>query len=259
MLCACEKEIELDYREINPLYVVNGGICNEGCEVFITKTRNIDDSIISTGLQVKSVIISDTSGEKFPLIYSSDGKYYSDSLRGKSGKEYKLSVIIDDTEIESSSIMPGAIEIEGVSMYWKEMMGNDMLHLVADVRDSGSDINYYYYRVLRNGKVFKWNVLKDFNSSSKETQFDISLMSRNKAEKNDPDDYDSIILEGDEITIEVRAIDLRTYDYLFSAKLSDQNSSNPISNFNNDLILGYFSAYYSISRSFKFYYEDVME
>lgn len=259
LLCSCEKEIELDYRDIEPIYVVNAGICNEGCEVSITKTRNIDDPTISDGIQVQSVIISDMSGTKYPLTYSSDGKYHSDKLIGISGITYTLSIIIDDVSIESTSTMPDAVEIKSISMHWEQMMGNDMLHLVVNVEDAAPNINYYYYRVLRNGKLFKWNVIKEIDDNSRNTQFDISLMSRDKAEKNDPDDYDSIIFEEDDITIEVRAIDLQTYDYLFSAKLSGQNSSNPINNFNIDSILGYFSAYYTDSDTFKFYYKDVVE
>ncbi len=258
-LGSCEKEIEIDYRDIKPLYVIYGEVSNEGCEVSITKTRDISDPEIPDGIEVQSVTISDASGIEYPLSYSSDGKYHSDSLVGIIGMTYTLKVTIDEISIESTSTMPGAIEIEKVSMHWEDLMGNDMLHLVADVRDVSTDVNYYYYRVLRNGKLYKWNVVKDLDNAAGTTQFDISLMSRKKAEENDPDDYDSIIYENDEITIEVRAIDLKTYDYLFSAKLSGQNSSNPINNFDKDFVLGYFSAFYNAERTFRFYYKDIAE
>lgn len=257
LVCSCEKEIELDYHDIEPIYVVNAGISNEGCEVSITKTRNINDPIISHGIQVQSVVISDVSGENYTLTYSSDGKYHSDKLIGITGVTYTLSLIIDDRLVESTSTMPDAVEIKNISMHWKSMMGNDMLHMVIKVEDGAPNINYYYYRVLRNDKLFKWNVVREINDNSKCTEFDLSLMSRDKAEKNDPDDYDSIIFEEDNITVEVRAIDSQTYDYLFSAKLTGQNSSNPINIFNADFILGYFSAYYSTSKSFKFYHKDI--
>lgn len=259
LFSACEKEIEIDYRDIEPLYVVNGSISNEGCEVTITKTRNIDNPEISTGVQVEYVSISDNAGSSVPLSYSYDGNYYAEGLTGESGTTYTLNVMIDGVFIESSSTMPGEVKIDEMSMHWEDLMGNDMLHLVVDVKDVRADINYYYYRVLRNGKLYKWNVIKDMDSDSRGYEFDINLMSRNKAEKNDPDDYDSVIFEGDEITVEVRAIDLRTYDYLFSAKLSGQNSSNPINNYNIEDILGYFSAYYTVSESFVFNYKDVKE
>lgn len=259
LFSACEKDIEIDYRDIEPLYVINGSISNEGCEVTITKTRNIDNPEISTGIQVESVSISDNEGVTIPLSYSSDGIYYADGLTGEIGTTYTLHVTIDGFTIESTSTMPGEVKIDEMSMHWEELMGNDMLHLVVDVTDIGPDINYYYYRVLRNGELYKWNVVKDMNSDSRGHEFDINLMSSNKAEKNDPDDYDSIIFEDDEITIEVRAIDLRTYDYLFSAKLSGQNSLNPIHNYNIEEVLGYFSAYYTVSESFIFYYGDVQE
>lgn len=257
LLCSCEEEIQLDYRSIDPLYVIEGHVSNDGSEVMITETRDIDDPELKSGIEVQSVVLSSDNGIKETLMYGHDGIYRSRSFVGVPDRTYTLTVVIDGESFISSSTMPGFTEIVSTRMRWEEMMGNDMLHLVVDVSDKVDDINYYYYRILRNGKLFKWNVVRDLDSSNSTMQFDISCMSRDKAEENDPDDYDSILFEGDDLTIEVRAIDMKTYDYLFSAKLSGQNHSNPIYDFDGE-VLGYFSAYTTASKSFVFHYADII-
>lgn len=256
IFCSCEEEIELDYRNIAPLYVIEGHVCNNGSEVMVTKTRDIEDPLIQKGIEVQSVILSSENGLKEVLTYGADGVYHSESFVGVPNETYTLAVIIDGNTYTSSSIMSEYTEIVSTYMRWEKTMGNDMLHLIVDVSDKGNDINYYYYRILRNGELFKWNVVRDRDNSNSTIQFDISCMSRDKAEENDPEDYDSILFEGDEITVEVRAIDIKTYDYLFSTKLSEQNHSNPISDFSGEA-LGYFAAYSTTAKSFVFHYSDI--
>lgn len=256
LLCSCEEEIQLDYRPIEPIYVIEGYVSNEGSEVVITGTRDIEDPVLKTGIEVQSVVLSSDNGIKETLTYGEDGIYRSLSFVGIPDETYTLTVVIDGESYTSSSTMPRFTEIVSTSMRWEEMMGNDMLHLIVVVSDKADNVNYYYYRILRNGKLFKWNVVRDLDSSNNTMRFDISCMSRDKAEKNDPDDYDSILFEGDDITVEVRAIDMKAYDYLFSAKLSGQNHSNPVYDFNGE-VLGYFSAYTSTSKSFVFHYSDI--
>lgn len=256
LLTSCEEEIQLDYRPIDPLYVIEGHVSNDGSEVMITGTRDIDDPVLKGGIKVQSVILSSNTGVKETLTYGEDGIYRSRSFAGIPDDTYTLTVVIDGETFISSSTMPSFTEIGSTYMRWEDMMGNDMLHLIVDVSDKADDINYYYYRILRNGKLFKWNVVRDIDSSNGTIQFDINCMSRDKAEKNDPDDYDSILFEGDEIKVEVRAIDMKSYDYLFSVKLSGQNHSNPICDFNGE-VLGYFSAYTTTSKSFVFHYSEI--
>ena len=54
LLCSCTEEIQLDYRPIDPLYVIEGHVSNEGSEVVITGTRDIDDQVLKTGPNTRS-------------------------------------------------------------------------------------------------------------------------------------------------------------------------------------------------------------
>lgn len=56
-LLSCEKDIDLDYHQVDPLYVVEASISNEGTNVRISRTNNMDDN---NG-------ISDVTGTKVTL------------------------------------------------------------------------------------------------------------------------------------------------------------------------------------------------
>jgi len=77
LLCSCEEEIQLDYRPIEPIYVIEGHVSNEGSEVVITGTRDIEDPVLKTGIEVQSVVLSSDNGIKETLTYGEDGTYRS--------------------------------------------------------------------------------------------------------------------------------------------------------------------------------------
>ena len=64
--------------------------------------------------------------------------------------------------------------------------------------------------------------------------------------------------EGDRLLIEIRAIDQRAYDYLYSMQLMDNTGTNPIPNFTGGC-LGYFSAYHQITYDCVFHVADAEE
>ncbi|MCD8186011.1 MAG: hypothetical protein LUD68_06035 [Rikenellaceae bacterium] len=53
---------------------------------------------------------------------------------------------------------------------------------------------------------------------------------------------EEIIRNGDKLRYEVRSIDRKTYDYLYSVAVGEDTSSNPLADFSGGC-LGYFSAY----------------
>ena len=57
---------------------------------------------------------------------------------------------------------------------------------------------------------------------------------------------------------EVRAIDQKSYDYLYSMQIMDNTGTNPIPNFTGGC-LGYFSAYSHITYDCVYYDADVEE
>ena len=44
LLLSCEKEIDLEYHQVDPIYVVEASISNSGTQVRISHTNNMDDN-----------------------------------------------------------------------------------------------------------------------------------------------------------------------------------------------------------------------
>lgn len=45
IVAGCEKEIEMDYRTVEPQVVIEGRVTNETVSVLITTTRDMEDSV----------------------------------------------------------------------------------------------------------------------------------------------------------------------------------------------------------------------
>ena len=50
VVVACQKEIELDYRDIEPVVSIEGRVTNEQVYVLITRTRSMNDSVKGRGI-----------------------------------------------------------------------------------------------------------------------------------------------------------------------------------------------------------------
>ena len=44
-LTACKKDIDFDYHEVAPIVTIEGRVTNEGMEVRITQSHNVNDSV----------------------------------------------------------------------------------------------------------------------------------------------------------------------------------------------------------------------
>ena len=73
IFASCEKEIDLDYHEIDPLPVIEGILTSDKTEVKFTRTRNMSDSVKTPGMQCESVRIIADDGTATELEFGSDG------------------------------------------------------------------------------------------------------------------------------------------------------------------------------------------
>jgi hypothetical protein len=93
--------------------------------------------------------------------------------------------------------------------------------------------------------------MRDDQNPNKELQ---QLFTFFREGSNDSD----VLHDGDRLHIEIRAIDQRAYDYLYSMQIMDNTGTNPIPNFTGGC-LGYFSAYSHITYDCVYHDADVEE
>ena len=241
LFSSCEKEIDMDYHTVEPLYVVEAGISEEGAVARISQTQNVTDEIGKSPVSDAQVVITSDNGERCILKLDSAGCYSSSEIKGVEGREYTIRVQIGDYVTESTSQMQEQFSIDDTYMYKVQMLEDEVVYYHVDVTGYNTDtIGYFYTLVTRNGKPYKWSILDNDNKD--------------------------ILKDGEEIAVEVRKIDKRTYDYLYALFIAERSSSNPIRNFTNPSTLGYFSAYHSMrqnalrfSKESLEFYDDLME
>ena len=104
LLCSCTKEIDIDYKNIEPIPVIEGLLSPEKAEVKITMTRNMNDSAKTPGMEAQWVKILLPDGSAVPLSFESDGYYRSASpITLQEGNTYTLQVSLDDVVYTGSS------------------------------------------------------------------------------------------------------------------------------------------------------------
>ena len=249
-LCSCEKTIDIDFHSIVPLYYVEGWITPYETIVRVSQTKNLSDTTSVCGITNAKVTITDEDGRTFNVPYS-DRDYYMSDESGEVGKTYRLDVEVDGQHFSSTSKMYRMATINNFRLIWKNMLSERYIFGDVRIQDFPNEINYYYIHIYRNDIPYRSAVLKDDTNPGGELQ---QLFAFNKEGSTDQDR----LREGDELEAEVRTIDERSYEYLYSLLLMDNTGTNPIENFTGGC-LGYFSAFSGVGRGIEFRTEYVEE
>lgn len=249
-LCSCEKTIDIDFHSVVPLYYVEGWITPYETIVRVSQTKNLSDTTSVCGITNAKVTITDEDGHTFDVPYS-DRDYYMSDERGEVGKTYRLDVEVDGQHFSSTSKMYRMATINSFRLIWKNMLSERYIFGDIRIQDFPNEINYYYIHIYRNGIPYRSAVLKDDTNPGGELQ---QLFAFNKEGSTDQDR----LREGDELEAEVRTIDERSYEYLYSLLLMDNTGTNPIENFTGRC-LGYFSAFSGVGYGIEFRTEYVEE
>lgn len=242
----CEKEIDFEYKEIDPILVIEGALTQNGAEVSLTFTTPMNEPFERTRLTDATVSVSDlTVGNDSRLFPDETGVYRSD-LRGETGHEYLLTVDREGKRYTSVSVMGGCVDITGMEFSWIKMPYDDVAALQVSFRDNPEETGEcYWLRVYRNGEAYKWAEINDLLSSDGIIN-EVMMTTRRDLEEEDESD---ILEDGDVVTATVAPIERGMYDYLEA--LSVGNSNGPRM-FEGDICLGYFLAAPVTERSVVF-------
>lgn len=256
---SCKDDIDFNYNNIDPKYVVEGSVSNIGAEVIVGKTINMADTSKHIPVDNANILITSSLGEQYPMLNVGKGIYRAkENFKAKAGATYTLNVCIDNATFTSYSEMQDTTFIKSAWFTWEKVVSEDQLCCHIQFQEIKDEENYYSYRIYRNDSIYKWGVMSDLGYENTMIDKTIPCVSRQKIKDNKKDDIKNILFDGDNIRIEVLAIDRRTYDYLYSLNLGVGNYANPINNFSQGC-LGYFSAYSVSSLNLLFSYDKVLE
>ena len=281
LLSSCEKEIEIDYHDMEPMYVVEGSISNLNASVRVSLTQPVvgvadDRGVVTDATVVLSMVNGQWSMFNGPLgplgtlatngtqewtfldtlSLRSDG-YYLSRITGKAGNTYRLDVTVGGRHFTSTSVMQRQPVMNNMRFVWKKIFGQRMLFADLRLQDLPDETNYYYLHLFRNGVPYRSAVMRDRSNPGGELQQLFSLCVEDDLNSGDPNAKETLY-EGDMLSLEIRTIDRQAYDYLFSLLSMNSSGTNPIANFDGGC-LGYFSAFHQIVYNFTFREADCTE
>ena len=245
LLTSCEKEIDIDYHQVDPLYVAEGLITQDGSTnytkrptfVRLTTTQDMTDNV-SNGhnLMGATIVLSEDGYVLDTLRYWRNGYYVSD-CQGYEGSQYTIDIYLDGNHFQSSSVMQAEPQFSSFRFVWKDVLSERLLFADLKINDISGQNNYYFMHIYRNGIGYRWAVMDDSHNPGGELQQLFSCTTERNLDKNDDDG----LKDGDKIHLEIRSIDRRTYDYFYSMQVMQNSATNPVQNYTGGC-LGYFSA-----------------
>ena len=251
ILDSCKKDIEIDYHQIEPLYVVEAFVTDGHMEARITQTNDMDNNQTTSGINQAIITVTGSDGSSAVLEYEGNGYYKNYKAKGTPGVEYTIDIQLKGQHFTSTSTMQKRPTINSFHFIWKKMLNEKYLMGKLLFQDIPNQDNWYFIHLYRNDVGYRWAVKRDDIDPNKELQ---QLFTFDKEGSTD----DDMLREGDRIYIELRAIDQRAYDDLYSMEMMDNTGTNPIDNFTGGC-LGYFSAYSQICYDCVFHEADVEE
>lgn len=244
-MTGCIKEIEIDYQTVDKKYVIESVTNEFGSYVYISRTSDMDDLMDQTPLEASSVSVTSSQGVTYPLTLQSEGHYLSTNAVAQwAGEILTLDIEIDGNHFSSYSEVIAPPTIKSAEIFTAEAMGKNV-YTFCVTATKGSDIegdSYYVYTIYTEDQKIVWGVYKHDGENESPITMSIFFATNFSGEIKATNAEETPISSGDVITLDLVAIDKRSYDYLNTLLLSSQSSSNPVDNFSGGA-LGYYSAY----------------
>lgn len=252
VITSCTKELDFKYHDIPPLTVIEGELTPDGPRISLTLSTPMDEAITDEKITDASVTLENlTSGISAALRPDEEG-YFTGDMQATVGDEYCLKVERNGVLNEAVATMYGPSEILGLEFNWISMPYDKVAVLQAKFRDDpGVRGECFWVKVYRNGKIYLWDEVDDRYACD-----GVMTYTRMTTRKDiDEEDEESLILDGDVITVSVSRISKEMHDYLEAL----QNDSSGPAMFSGKRCLGYFMATSPVEASIVFRPDEIPE
>ncbi len=242
---SCEKEITLDYRDIDPILVIEGRVTNEGCYVKLGQSRSMSDSVKSRCLQGAKVTIS-SQDATYELVYDrrTDNYRPAADLKGTAGTTYQMTVVYEGRTYTATSTMPAPAPFISAQFLWQPMFDNGLLMYEFWITDPEPDsLNYYMYRMERRAvradvrhrqkdDPYRWGTFTDRGSLPGRVSRDIMCVNEEmmRDEEIEDDQLKNILFEGDTLSLHVMTLDRSSYEFYRTLTAGQSMGANAKSN-----------------------------
>ena len=148
-LMACERELDIDYHTVEPLYVAEMELTDHHTTARITTTRPVMGTAASDYLVNDAIITIRSTQDSWAdtLKWKSQGRYELSYFFGMEGMEYEADVIIGGKHHLSTSVMKGKPVINSFDFVWMDMMSEKILF--ADLHLHGEECRLRHVDAVR--------------------------------------------------------------------------------------------------------------
>jgi hypothetical protein len=246
-LLSCEKDINFDLDNADPVLVVDAQIENDRAPlVVLTKSFSYFDTLSpqllsSSFVHDAQVWISNGTlthqlkEYEYPLLpgisafyYSIDSSNLATAFEGSLGGNYSLRILSEGKEYNSSTGIPAASQYPDSVWFVRAPQNPDTTKRVMYVKatDPPGRGNYYRYFTKVNSGQFlaSENVFDDqvIDGSTYSVQFPPGI------DRNDPVDRDdNFFIKGDTVTLKFCSIDRASYNFWNTWEFAFQSIGNP--------------------------------
>ena len=248
---SCKKDIDIDYHQVDPIYVVEASISNSGTKVRISQTNDMDNNSSNSDINQAKVTITSEEGKTYDIPFYKNGVYRLTTLKGVADIDYQIDVDLDGRHFSSTSTMQREPKMNEFRFVWKKVASERIMFGDLRIQDIPNTDSWYFLHIYRNNIGYRWAVIRDDQNPNKELQQLFAFFREGSSD-------DDVLQEGDRLHIDIRAIDQRAYDYLYSMQLMNDTGTNPLQNFTGGC-LGYFTAYNQISYDCVYHAADAEE
>lgn len=241
VLTACEKEVHIDLNSADPLLVIEANVNDASGPYYVKLTRTVNFSE-ANNFPVQSgalVTIQDEMGAPDTLVEMSPGYYQTVKLVGQAGHQYLLRIDCAGKHYEAISTMPYKVKLDSIRFNPVAAPGSSGMNfatipLYLDPPTTGN--NYRFIQKINSQLDPSYYVANDNVGNGIINPK--PLLGR------------QLIQAGDTVALEMRCIDLASYNYFYTlsqmsgaAPGGGTTPSNPPNNITGDKALGYFAAY----------------
>lgn len=244
LLSSCEKIIDIDLKEAEPVLVVEGNISDESelQNIYLSKTVPFGADNNPVRVSGALVTVKEDNIKIYNFTELTPG-HYGATFKGKVGSTYELGIDFEGKTYSAISTMPQQVTLDSVSITQVEFFNEKRKLIKVHFQDPESTADAYRYIVsINNTKLKEFFVDND--------RFNNGQYINRTINTDEPE-----IVTGDVITLDFQTIDLINYRYFYSLSQilggggPPVAPSNPDSNISNGA-QGYFSAHTSQRRNF---------
>jgi hypothetical protein len=242
LMSSCEKVINIDLKDSDPLYVIEGAVTDGESIHTIKISKSIVFSSVNTfpGVSGAIVTLSDDLGNSEVLVESTPGVYLSSTLLGLEGHTYVLDVKIDGKNFVSTSTIPSKVNLD-LLFFIDDNFGGNGGKIAVPIRQDPIGI--------KNNYKFDMQVsrFKENKGWEKESSILIQNDDFSDGQINQQPLFGSLgaFFQNDTCKVDMFCIDKNIYQYFYSLSLNGPNGAatpaNPTSNISGGC-LGYFTA-----------------